>query len=321
MASTERNAISGVVQELDRISWQRVETPLLGLIGEKGAKMALMLGTEDYVAWTKRRRPDEDDDKVQRLAEDKWYEANDTIHNVLAVVLRNCPAARTIIAKYAAGGPGAEKDSLFSNGRDCWEELRETALGGQGIETAEGYIAEMYRLADETTSVGELLIEHPAIVQRIKGIEDMTIEKLFKMHFLRCLKRFPEYDAVEHSCATNADKDYEDSIRECTARFNRLKACGDGGDSTMAREGHGLSSMAREGHGLSSIECWNCGQRGHKKANCRVQVKTRHGGSLKKRLEDAEARLALYEPKEDSDPFAFTALEEGDGIHGNEWGF
>ena len=121
----------------------------------------------------------------------------------------------------------------------------------------------MYRLADEASSVRELLVEHPAIVQRIQGIPEMSMEKLFKMHFLRYLKKFSEYDPVEHSCATDEKKDYQDTVRECTSRHNRLKACGDG-EYYRSRETHHETAL--------QVECWKCGQKGHKKAECKVKV-------------------------------------------------
>jgi hypothetical protein len=162
-----RDSIASQFTALDRSTWQRAESALLGMIGEKNAKMPLLMTRDEYVDRTLSRKAVKADKAAAAtiVAEDEWNEQNDLILCVLSVSLRNCAAARTIIGKYVAGLTGAMGDAMFyADGKAAWNELRETAMGGQGIETAEGYLQEMYRLPDVVHNVDDLLIEHDAIV-------------------------------------------------------------------------------------------------------------------------------------------------------------
>ena len=200
------------------------------MIGDKNAKWPLVMPRAQYIARIVARKGHTDAEKIahdQVDAEDVYEEAGDKIHNVLSVALRNCAAARTILGKYVAGLPVDGKPNevtIFADGKGAWEELRDTAMGGRGIETAEGYLQEMYRLQDVAINVDDLLIEHDALVQKIMLVPDMSLDKVYKIHFLRCLKSYPEYDVVEHSCATDPNKTYNDTVRDVKSRLNRLKA-------------------------------------------------------------------------------------------------
>jgi hypothetical protein len=337
-----RDSIATQFKTLDRQTWQRCESALMGMIGEKNAKTPLLMECEPYTKRAVERKQPQGDDKTRACitdAEDTWNTANDTIHNVLSVALRNCAAARTILGKYVAGLPeqlkaGVERDptaeakvTFYANGQAAWTELRETAMGGRGIESAEGYLQELYRLPDVINDVDNLLIEHDSLVQKIGQVPDMTLSAVFKMHLLRCLKPFPECDIVEHSCAIDQTKSYEDTVREVKARLNRLKA---GSTET------GAAFYSDQ----SDIECWNCGQKGHRKADCRVNTGGRKAGKggkgsrsgkgnytqgnegtsnkpgkgkskgaqVRKKLKEAEAKLAEAESKneaEDNDASGF----------------
>ena len=92
----------------------------------------------------------------------------------------------------------------------------------------------------------------------------MTLEKVYKMHLLRCLKPFPDGDVVEHSCATDQSKSYADTVRAVKARMNRLRAGGNGTESQ--------AFMADR----QEIKCWGCGQKGHRLAECRVRKGKEH---------------------------------------------
>jgi hypothetical protein len=312
------------------------------MIGEKKAKMPMLMEQDKFVQRALVRNDPQGDAKILAAthdAEDAWNVANDSIHNVLSVSLRNCAAARTILGKYVAGLPVAagKEPSIYADGKAAWKELRETAMGGQGIETAEGYLQELYRLPDVVNDVENLLIEHDSLVQKIGQIPDMTLEKVFKMHLLRCLKPFPECDIVEHSCATDQAKGYEDTVREVKSRLNRLKA----GSSETGAAFYGADSD-------SQIECWNCGQKGHRRADCRVntgnQTKGRGKGSkgggkgnsttagkpgkgkskgaaVRKKLREAEAKLAeaTESKKEAEEGFGFSCEQvdkSGDWLTG-----
>ena len=170
-ASRETNARDSIASQftsLDRSSWQRCESALLGMIGEKKAKMPMLMEQDKFVQRALVRNDPQGDAKILAAthdAEDAWNVANDSIHNVLSVSLRNCAAARTILGKYVAGLPvAAGEPSIYADGKAAWKELRETAMGGQGIETAEGYLQELYRLPDVVNDVENLLIEHDSLV-------------------------------------------------------------------------------------------------------------------------------------------------------------
>jgi hypothetical protein len=101
-----RDSVAAQFTALDRATWQRCESALLGMIGEKHAKMPMMLSVENYIAHKLERLKPVGVHKIEALtmsSEDEWYAANDTIHNVLSVAMRNCAGARTILSKYAAG--------------------------------------------------------------------------------------------------------------------------------------------------------------------------------------------------------------------------
>jgi hypothetical protein len=329
-----RDSIASQFTSLDRSTWQRSESALLGMIGDKNAKMPLMMTLFDYVERKLERMKVSGDAKIfaaRVQCEDEYYSANDTIHNVLSVALRNCAAARTILGKYAAGqgdNPDGEA-SFYATGAAAWKELRETAMGGEGIETAEGYLQELYRLPDVVNDVETLLIEHDSLVQKIGNIPDMTLEKVWKLHLLRCLKPYPECDIVEHSCATDSSKGYQATVREVKARLNRLKA--------------GSTETGAAFYTNSDVECWKCGQKGHVRADCRVKGSSKNGGKgskggsdkgsqhqnkpgkgktrgalVRKKLREAEAKLATaVEESEkkatnstESSGFGFSCSEE-----------
>ena len=169
-ASSTRDSIASSFTSSDQTSWQKNESALLGMIGDKHAKWPLIMDSGAFVTRYVDRKRLTDPEKIvaaQTEAEDIYEEATDTIHNVLSVALRNCAAARTILGKYSAGTPVVGKVgecTVFADGKGAWTEIRDTAMGGRGIGTAEGYLQEMYRLQDVALNVDDLLIEHDALV-------------------------------------------------------------------------------------------------------------------------------------------------------------
>ena len=275
-SSKDRESIATYFTELDRTHWMRVEDALVGFVGEKGAKTPLLLSMEDWVAYKTQTEGAEAEDPetveaFERRVADEWLVANDTVHNVLAVSMRNCASARAILHKHRADRPIDEdaevlealQTQIYADGRSAWLELKETALGGQGVDSAEGYLAELYRLVDDSTSVDDLLVTHASLVQQIVEVPDLTLDMVFKMHLLRCIKRYPECSVVEQLCATDPDKTHADTVRELRGRLNRLKASGDESTAFAA----------------DSIECWSCGQEGHTMRTCRVKSGRRQKGS------------------------------------------
>ena len=134
-------------------------------------------------------------------------------------------------------------------------------------------MSELFSLKEASgMSARDLCSTHSTLVRRIEEDRDLLQNRklIWKVHLLSCLHNLGgEYDVVEHACATDRDKTYEDTLREILSRSNRL----DGGDNS--------SSAVSEGYTAEDEGCFNCGSKGHWKNECPHLVHTHQGGKAK----------------------------------------
>ena len=71
-------------------------------------------------------------------------------------------------------------------------ELRKTALGGIGIDTAESYLSNMFQMSANAMEVSEMISQHHQLVRRLLEIPDVALDLIFKMHFLRLIGTMPD---------------------------------------------------------------------------------------------------------------------------------
>ena len=135
-------------------------------------------------------------------------------------------------------------------------QLRSVALGRLGVESVERDLTALYEMNDTISNLGAVhgIIEHERIVQRIKNAPDFNVDMIFKVHLLKLMGQFGnDFDVVEHSCATDRNKNYSDTCRELTERANRLG---------MNETGEAFLT------GLSEDQCAYCKEFGHWKSDC-----------------------------------------------------
>ncbi len=225
----ERESIAGQLKTLDRDTWQRTEDAVIGIISERDSKFPLLLSRDAYIKLKVDRLDGADADEIAKAqveTGEEFDKANDRIHNSLVVIYRNCSDARAVLHKYRAGrsitvrGRGGHERTeiaLDADGRSAWMELKSIAMGGQGIETVESALSELYGLGEQTDSMSarQLTIEHETLVRRILDTPDISLDLIFKTHLLKCIKRYGnDFDVVEHQCSTDRNKSHSDTVRE-----------------------------------------------------------------------------------------------------------
>jgi hypothetical protein len=65
-----RDSIATQFKALDRQTWQRSESALLGMIGEKNAKMPLLMPVDAFTARAVARKQPQGDDKMRKCIND-----------------------------------------------------------------------------------------------------------------------------------------------------------------------------------------------------------------------------------------------------------
>jgi hypothetical protein len=131
--ASEKESIAQSIRYLDRDTWSKIEDALIGIIADRNAKIPLLLTREEYVLHQADKLPDGSPQETLQKSRDKAVEdyddANDGIHNALAVLFRNCPDARAVLHKYRAGrtdvtssidGQDVTNFQLIADGRAAW---------------------------------------------------------------------------------------------------------------------------------------------------------------------------------------------------------
>ena len=250
MPTSESTGIARELKALDKDTWNRYETAIIGLLGKD--KFPLLLERDEWVA--ERSSTAKDGEDGVKVASEEYDTASDAIHNQLSILFRMVPEVNNILAKYKAGRKIVRGDAevlvLTADGAAAWKEMREVAMSGTGIETVERMLAELFGLEDgDSESARDLVTKHESLVRQIEEIGIDDIKLVWKHHLLKCVKQYgSDFDVVEHLCATDRTKTYVDTVRDIKARCNRL------GSS---------NSTTGEGFSLEANQCRICGEFGH----------------------------------------------------------
>ena len=309
------------LQGLDRTSWETFSDSFIGACGSASTMchVPLICKAADYYASV----IDTGDDSItQEEAMKEWNQQNNRACAKLATACSKVAGARAIVNKYMPGsssinGEGHTITKIFGDGRGAWLELRKTALGGIGIDTAESYLSNMFQMSSNAMEVSEMISQHHQLVRRLLEIPDVTLDLIFKMHFLRLIGTMPEFAVVEDKCATDHNMSYEDTVSAVQTKANRIK----NSSNHSSSDGSAMLAGAEE-----TRDCYRCGQKGHLAVHCRVQLpdpkgkggqpgeRQPHGKGksasaknrrkLKAKVKEAEAKLAeagLTDLKQDSE--------------------
>mgnify|MGYP001309218627 FL=1 len=304
--STESDNRIYQLQGLDRTSWEAFSDSFIGACGSASTMchVPLICKAEDYYASAIATG----DVMSEEDAMKEWNKQNNRACAKLATACSKVAGARAIVNKYMPGTTSVDDDGntvtkIFGDGRGAWLELRKTALGGIGIDTAESYLSNMFQMSANAMEVSEMISQHHQLVRRLLEIPDVTLDLIFKMHFLRLIGTMPDYAVVEDKCATDHSMTYEDTVSAVQTKANRIK------NSSNHSVSDGSALMAE---GEETRDCYRCGQKGHLAINCRVQLPDGKGGQpgawkppgkgnsasaknrrkLQAKLKEAEAKLA-----------------------------
>ena len=99
MPTSESTGIARELKALDKDTWNRYETAIIGLLGKD--KFPLLLERDEWVA--ERSSTAKDGEDGVKVASEEYDTASDAIHNQLSILFRMVPEANNILAKYKAG--------------------------------------------------------------------------------------------------------------------------------------------------------------------------------------------------------------------------
>ena len=100
----------------------------------------------------------------------EWNRQNNRACAKLATACSKVAGARAIVNKCMPGAISIDTDGnavtkTFGDGRGAWLELRKTALGGIGIDTAESYLSNMFQMSANAMEVSEMISQHHQLVR------------------------------------------------------------------------------------------------------------------------------------------------------------